>query len=192
MKKIDIVDIYKKEQRKKHPLMRDYLKRIRTDTIAEMREYQKNGYTKQIVFHGHCLRCSQQEVQGVEFCTACEYFTNDRSKPDLRNGITPDIFECKFEITKLKNPWWRIERTSRVKIANFQSTVASSFDKKALLWFFKDKTLKGLTESDKLTIDYIKDNNINLEIEDDSVIGIFTNKELEDFKQEQMIIKLRT
>lgn len=40
-----------------------------------------------ILFHGGCHGCTQQEVNGLDFCVKCRYFDADWSLPNLSNQI---------------------------------------------------------------------------------------------------------
>lgn len=38
-----------------------------------------------IIFHGGCHGCTQQDLNGVEFCKGCQYFDAEWEKPNLSN-----------------------------------------------------------------------------------------------------------
>ena len=39
-----------------------------------------------ILFHGGCHGCTQQEINGINFCYDCRYFDGKWSKPNLDNS----------------------------------------------------------------------------------------------------------
>lgn len=42
------------------------------------------------MFHGGCAGCTQQEINGVDFCAGCCFFDADWNLPDLNNRpLTP-------------------------------------------------------------------------------------------------------
>ena len=41
--------------------------------------------TKIVLFHGGCHGCTQQSINGVDFCFGCQYFEAAWNKPDLNN-----------------------------------------------------------------------------------------------------------
>ena len=47
----------------------------------------------QVIFHGGCHGCTQQEQYGTDFCYDCQYFEADWSKPNLSNEVRPDDIE---------------------------------------------------------------------------------------------------
>lgn len=38
-----------------------------------------------IIFHGGCTECTQQDIEGIDFCVKCRYFDADWSLPSLNN-----------------------------------------------------------------------------------------------------------
>ena len=41
--------------------------------------------SEQVLFHGGCHGCTQQELHGVDFCFDCQFFDADWDKPNLSN-----------------------------------------------------------------------------------------------------------
>lgn len=39
-----------------------------------------------ILFHGGCHGCTQQQLNGIRFCTGCQYFAGDWALEDLNNA----------------------------------------------------------------------------------------------------------
>jgi hypothetical protein len=39
-------------------------------------------------YHGGCLRCYSQDINGLEVCRGCQYYDTDWSKPDLSIDIS--------------------------------------------------------------------------------------------------------
>ena len=52
----------------------------------------------QIIFHGGCLGCSRQLVEGVEDCRRCQYFDTDWDLPDLSVKELSEAEQIKLEI----------------------------------------------------------------------------------------------
>lgn len=48
----------------------------------ELIEINQNNQT---IFHGGCIGCTQQQINGVEFCKGCQYYQADWNLPDLSN-----------------------------------------------------------------------------------------------------------
>lgn len=42
----------------------------------------------QHIFHGGCHNCTQQEINGVDFCIKCQYFNANWDLPNLNNYIS--------------------------------------------------------------------------------------------------------
>lgn len=55
--------------------------------------------TEQYIFHGGCYGCTQQNIEGVEFCMGCQYFEANWDLPDLNNE-PPSRAELKREELK--------------------------------------------------------------------------------------------
>lgn len=45
-----------------------------------------NAVDAQVIFHGGCHGCSQQEVEALSFCQGCRYFAPDWNLPSLCNA----------------------------------------------------------------------------------------------------------
>jgi hypothetical protein len=47
-------------------------------------KFTKKPTVEKGIFHGGCIGCISQEINGVERCTGCQYFNAEWNKPDLR------------------------------------------------------------------------------------------------------------
>lgn len=41
------------------------------------------GTNPNIIFHGGCIGCRSQEINGIDRCRICQYFRGNYNKPDL-------------------------------------------------------------------------------------------------------------
>lgn len=55
----------------------------------------------QHIFHGGCRNCTQQEINGLDFCTKCQYFDANWELPNLNNHIS-STEQIKIDL-KIKN-----------------------------------------------------------------------------------------
>lgn len=55
-------------------------------------------------FHGGCLICTMQNKYGIGFCTGCQFFDADWSKPDLSDNSNKNFIRNKavFEYETIK------------------------------------------------------------------------------------------
>lgn len=60
---------------------------LEKDESKEKEEQKELLYThcrsKHINFHGTCVACTKQELNGLEYCKGCTYFSGDKSLPDI-------------------------------------------------------------------------------------------------------------
>jgi hypothetical protein len=60
---------------------------------------------KQMVFHGGCHGCTQQQIHSISFCQNCCYFDTDWELPNLNNAYPTDaeiyVAKVKASIQKL-------------------------------------------------------------------------------------------
>lgn len=52
------------------------------------------------MFHGGCTGCTQQEINGVDFCVKCCNFDGDWDLPDLNNAPVPQAHLKRIEIKR--------------------------------------------------------------------------------------------
>ena len=78
-------------------------------------EYKRG---EQILFHGGCHGCTQQEEKGLEFCVGCQYFNADWSLPSWHSTyIRRKLIN---RINKIKEP------APKVTIADLMKEVEDS------------------------------------------------------------------
>lgn len=61
---------------------------------------------KQLIFHGGCHGCTQQQLNGLEYCHGCQYFDADWRLPSLNNEYPDEAEIYRARITAEKEHWF--------------------------------------------------------------------------------------